>query len=188
LAIFGKPKKGKHDNGAAAASADPDASSTEGLRFNATGAAAPCGVTGARVAAAGWATATEEEEGDAEEVLVPVKTIDTLVRSNSNIDLIKIDVEGFEFEVVQGGLELIESSKPTIVIELLRKWMKPFGKQPQDVINLLKPLGYEVFSIGSSHLTLITVIDESTIENNFIFIHPDNSKHLNILPKNFTIE
>lgn len=128
------------------------------------------------------------EEGDAEEVLVPVKTLDTLVQSNSNIDLIKIDVEGFEFEVVEGGLELIKSGKPTIVIELLRKWMKPFGKQPQDVINLLNPLGYEVFSIGSSHLTLITVIDESTFENNFIFIHPDNSEHLNLLRKNFTIE
>lgn len=128
------------------------------------------------------------EEGDAEEFLVPVKTLDTFVRSHSNIDLIKIDVEGFEFEVVQGGLELIRSSKPTIVIELLRKWMKPFGKQPQDVINLLKPLGYEVFSIGPSRLTLITVIDESTFENNFIFIHPNNSTHLNLLRKNFTIE
>jgi FkbM family methyltransferase len=128
------------------------------------------------------------EEGAAEEVLVSVKSLDTLVPTNSKVDLIKIDVEGFEFEVIQGGLELIQSSKPTIVIELLRKWMKPFGKQPQDVINLLKPLGYEVFSIGSSHLTSIIDIDESTFETNFIFVHTDNSGHLNLLRKNFTIE
>jgi FkbM family methyltransferase len=129
-----------------------------------------------------------KEEGVAEEVLVPVKSLDTLVPINSDIDLIKIDVEGFEFEVVQGGLELIQSDKPTIVIELLRKWMKPFGKQPQDVIDLLKPLGYEVFAIGSCHLTSTTVIDESTLETNFVFVHTNNSKHLDLLQKNFTIE
>jgi len=128
------------------------------------------------------------EEGDAEEVLVPVKPLDILVPTNSNVDLIKIDVEGFEFEVVQGGLELIQRDKPTIVIELLRKWMKPFGKQPQDVINLLKPLGYEVFAIGSFRLTSITVIDESTVETNFVFVHTNNSKHLDKLRKSFTIE
>jgi FkbM family methyltransferase len=128
------------------------------------------------------------EEGAAEEVLVPVYSLDTLIPTDSNVDLIKIDVEGFEFEVVQGGIELIQSNKPTIVIELLRKWMKPFGKQPQDVINLLKPLGYEVLSIGPSHLTPITKINESTIETNFIFVHENNSRHLNLLRKYFAIE
>ena len=129
-----------------------------------------------------------KEEGDAEEFLVPVRTLDTFVQLNSNVDLIKVDVEGFEFEVLKGGLEFIESGKPTIVIELLRKWMKPFGKQPQDVINLLKPLGYEVLSIGLNHLTSITIIDQSTLETNFIFVHKNNKKHLNLLRKKFTID
>jgi FkbM family methyltransferase len=129
-----------------------------------------------------------KEEGDPEEFLVPVRPLDTLVHPNSNFDLIKVDVEGFEFEVLKGGLKLIESDKPTIVIELLRKWMKPFGKQPQDVINLLEPLGYEVLSIGLTHLTSIKVIDESTPETNFIFVHKNNNQHLNLLRKNFTIE
>jgi FkbM family methyltransferase len=129
-----------------------------------------------------------KEEGHAEEFLVRVRTLDTFVHFKSNTDLIKVDVEGFEFEVLSGGLELIESTKPTIVIELLRKWMKPFGKQPQDVINLLKPLGYEVLSIGPNHLTPITIIDESTLETNFIFVHKNNNKHLDLLRKNFSIE
>jgi FkbM family methyltransferase len=128
------------------------------------------------------------EEGAAEEVFVPVQSLDKLVPPYSNIDLMKIDVEGFEFEAIAGALELIGSSKPTIIIELLRKWMKPFGRQPQDVINLLNPLGYMVYSIGLNSLKSITTIDESTIETNFIFIHEDNSKHINLISKSFKIE
>ena len=128
------------------------------------------------------------EEGAAEEVLVPVQSLDKLVPPNSNIDLMKIDVEGFEYEVITGGLELIRSVKPTIIIELLRKWMKPFGRQPQDVINLLEPLGYKVYAIGLNRLKSITLIDESTIETNFIFVHEDNSKHINLISQSFEIE
>jgi FkbM family methyltransferase len=128
------------------------------------------------------------EEGSAEEVLVTVQSLDKLTPPNSNVDLMKIDVEGFEFEVITGGLELIKSGKPTIIIELLRKWMKPFGRQPQDVINLLEPLGYKVYSIGLNHLKSITRIDEFTIETNFIFVHEDNSKHINLISKSFKIE
>jgi FkbM family methyltransferase len=128
------------------------------------------------------------EEGVAEEVLVPVQSLDKLVTPNSKIDLIKIDVEGFEFEVITGALELIRSGKPTIIIELLRKWMKPFGRKPQDVISLLEPLGYRVYSIGLNRLKSITTIDESTIETNFLFVHKENSEHINLISKSFKIE
>jgi hypothetical protein len=92
-----------------------------------------------------------------------------------------MDVEGFELSVLKGSLESIERFKPTIFIELLRKWMKPFGDHPQDVIDLLSPIGYLCFAIGDNILTKITKIDDDTIENNFIFVHRNRIDHLNLL-------
>jgi FkbM family methyltransferase len=119
------------------------------------------------------------EEGQSGEVVVLVKPLDEILPIDLPIDLIKIDVEGFEYEMLQGSLKTLVKFKPTIVIELLRKWMKPFGKHPQDVIELLKPLGYETFAIGPNFLRCIDLIDDTTVETNFIFLHKDNSVHLN---------
>ena len=121
------------------------------------------------------------EEGNPEQVEVQVNTLDTYLDSTINPDLIKIDVEGFEYEVLSGGLQIIEHHKPTIVIELLRKWMKSFGKHPQDVIRMLSPFGYKVYAIGENELIPIDTIDELTLQTNFIFIHKDNHSHFNIL-------
>ena len=97
------------------------------------------------------------------------------------VDMMKIDVEGFEMSVIEGAEKVITQFRPTIVIELLRKWMKPFGYTPQHVLNYLSKLGYYCFEIGEEKLIKITRIDESTIGNNFVFIHSKNESHLKVL-------
>ena len=110
---------------------------------------------------------------------VPVKTLDQILPRDRSVDLIKIDVEGFEYEMLIGSMVTIREFKPSIVVELLRKWMKPFSKHPQDVITLLNPLGYEVYSIGKNSLIPITSIDDNTAETNFVFLHKENTSHIN---------
>ena len=51
------------------------------------------------------------------------------------MDLIKIDVEGHEFEVLQGARRTIAASKPTLIIEIKKDL---FGK----VRDLLLSYGY----------------------------------------------
>jgi FkbM family methyltransferase len=121
------------------------------------------------------------EEGEPIEVEVQVKVLDEYSVKWTNPDLIKIDVEGFEFEVISGGMNLIKKSRPTIIIELLRKWMKPFDKHPQDVIELLIEEGYVIYAIANDILNEIDKIDDLTIETNFICVHSMNVKHLEIL-------
>ena len=101
------------------------------------------------------------------------------------VDIMKIDVEGFEMSVIEGAANVINTFRPTIVIELLRKWMKPFGYSPQDVLQFLIGLGYVCFEIGDKNLRRIKVIDESTAGNNFIFVHSKNIKHNQVI-QNFT--
>jgi FkbM family methyltransferase len=121
------------------------------------------------------------DEGDAKSFKTAIASLDSILRKETMLDLIKMDVEGFELSVLKGSMDSIEEFKPTIFIELLRKWMKPFGNHPQDVIELLLPLGYACFAIGVNNLTEILEIDENTVENNFIFVHRQRSEHFKII-------
>ena len=99
-------------------------------------------------------------------------SIDTLEEiKSSKIDLIKIDIEGNELAALQGAIKTIEKDKPTIIVELLRKWMKPFGHQPQEVVEILNKLGYECWALSDFEMRKIESIDEKTVETNFLFVH-----------------
>lgn len=121
------------------------------------------------------------EEGLPSEFSVSVEKLDNLSAKTSGTDLVKIDVEGAEFQLIQGAIHTLKATRPTIVIELLRKWMNPFGTMPQDVIDLLSDLEYICFAVGETSLQQVTNIDASTVETNFIFCHKGNSRHLNML-------
>jgi FkbM family methyltransferase len=102
------------------------------------------------------------------------------LKSLNNLDcinLIKIDVEGAELEVIKGALEIIKLHTPVIFVELLRKWSKAFGYHPNDVLNLLKDLGYQAYEVNID-LTPIEQIDELTISTNFLLLQ-DNEKNRN---------
>ena len=95
--------------------------------------------------------------------------------------MIKIDVEGFELNVLKGAQKIIKSSHPTIMAELLRKWMKPFGHSPQMALELLTEQGYRCFAINADSVSEITEVNEETRQTNFIFVHDENEKHLSWL-------
>ena len=96
-------------------------------------------------------------------------------------DFIKCDVEGAELLVFKGAKETLKKCTPLIFTELLRKWSKPYGYHPNNVINFFKELGYVCYGIGSQRLNLITNVNDQTIETNYIFVH--QTKHSNIIDK-----
>ena len=117
-----------------------------------------------------------EDEGAATEVKVKVQTLDSL--ELKDIDLIKIDVEGFELNVIMGSSKLILDSKPTIMVELLRKWMKPFDHTPQMFLEKMFQYDYKCFAIRQNDLIEIDTVNENTHETNFIFVHPEKILHI----------
>ena len=102
---------------------------------------------------------------------VPVTTLDILLNSLNiqNCELIKVDVEGAELMVIEGGLDSVKSFKPVIFLELLRKWSAQFNYSPNELLEILLPLGYRCFAV-SEQLTEIFEISDSTIETNFLFV------------------
>ena len=76
---------------------------------------------------------------------VDLVTIDAL--QLPRIDLLKIDVEGMEFEVLQGARESIERCRPEIVVEVIKSDEKALSK-------LLEDAGYRCFPKGMDILAV----------------------------------
>jgi FkbM family methyltransferase len=75
---------------------------------------------------------------------INLKTIDSLyVNKNKIIKLIKIDVEGHEYEVLKGGEITIKENMPIIIFE---QHDFDFINQKSKVIELLKSYGYIKFA------------------------------------------
>ena len=66
------------------------------------------------------------------------------IRCISKIDFIKIDVEGAELLVLQGGLNTIQKHRPVIIFELSGEWTTRFNYKPYEVLVLLNELNYEM--------------------------------------------
>lgn len=72
---------------------------------------------------------------------VPVTTIDDICLAGTRVDLVKIDVEGFEDKVLRGMQRNLLSSTPTIIVEC-----NPDGPF-QGVEAILKMFGYHFFHL-----------------------------------------
>jgi FkbM family methyltransferase len=81
---------------------------------------------------------------------IEVDTLDNIVDQLklSKVDFIKIDVEGFDSEVIEGGVKTINFYKPDIFIEIYKG--SNSNSEPYKTINMLLKIGYYayVFSKG----------------------------------------
>ena len=73
--------------------------------------------------------------GSANEIRVKTKTLDSVALKDKTPSLIKIDVEGHEVEVLQGGRNTLNEAKPLMIIE-------SFPPKQSNVLSLLGELGY----------------------------------------------
>ncbi len=83
-----------------------------------------------------------------EKVKVKVQTLDDFVRVNNikHINVIKLDVDGFEVKVLNGGVNIIKCSKPAIVMELAPSWLSSKGDSVESLIEFLLSMGYVFFN------------------------------------------
>ena len=99
----------------------------------------------------GWSglrrsTEVSDELGDPEFITVQVSTLDREVGALSP-SVIKIDVEGAELDVLEGGRSLLSEVRPLVIFEHVVQASSMYGAAPAGPWELLSELGYEIFAV-----------------------------------------
>ncbi len=116
-------------------------------------------------------------EGFQEQSTVPVVRMDEylLTFAPARIDLIKIDVEGFERDVVEGATKILERYKPAVIMEMVNDDAVLAGEA-------LYRLGYRSFVAGEkggrSLGDVFETVPKKLVHNNMLFVHASKPESL----------
>ncbi len=88
------------------------------------------------------------------------------------IDYLKIDVEGFELNVLKGAKHILEKLIPSIIeVELIDEFQKRCGNSIKMVLNFLSNLGYHFFHLNGVSLKLVSLQTQEQPDVNVFLIH-----------------
>lgn len=93
----------------------------------------------------------------------------------ARIDLVKIDVEGFERQVLEGLQRTLDTMSPTIFLEVSREWMIEAGSLEQFLARF--PPGYRAFGISNvfeERLRLLPFDPASPSDKNVLLIRRES--------------
>jgi FkbM family methyltransferase len=80
---------------------------------------------------------------------VDVKTLDEVIQNDFQPKMIKIDVEGFEFQVLKGATNTIKNCKPILIIEFSVSRENQYD--PFEMIDFIESFGfYEIFKLSGT--------------------------------------
>jgi FkbM family methyltransferase len=87
-----------------------------------------------------------DDRGAPEYITVKVSTLDAEI-GDLLPRVVKIDVEGAELAVIEGGRSLLSRVRPTLIFEHVAAAAALYGTTPEALWDTLTELGYEIFSI-----------------------------------------
>jgi hypothetical protein len=74
----------------------------------------------------------------------PVVTLDEELRSRAKpVQVMKVDVEGFELSVIRGASEIIRRDRPAVCFEFAPENMTKKGSDPVELVQTFLDAGYE---------------------------------------------
>jgi len=92
-------------------------------------------------------------DGEGASIQVDMTSIDEEIEQRGlEPDLLKIDVEGYEYEVLLGAKRLLEQRKPPICLELHLDLLERRGVEPRSVLAQLESHGYQFRSCAGHPL------------------------------------
>jgi FkbM family methyltransferase len=106
-----------------------------------------------------------DEQGRPEYIDVEVSTLDAELEAVTP-SVIKIDVEGAELAVLEGGRSLLSRARPLVIFEHVADAAAMYGDEPEAPWDLLSELGYRIFSVtGRGPFTRSAFATESAVVN-----------------------
>ena len=100
-------------------------------------------------------------------IIVECLTLDELLKENKieNLDLIKIDVQGYEPKVLKGMRKIVKSSKELILLsEFWPKGILQAGENPKEFLDILRKMQFQLFELKrNGSLILIKPCDDNQL-------------------------
>jgi len=105
-------------------------------------------------------------------VQVPMRTLDSVVEQDSitDIKMIKLDVEGYELEVLRGAVQVLRQQKPMLIVELNDEIQQAAGSSSSSVKELLSSLGYQPHNILEDGQIGDLVRTSKHLNDNIVFV------------------
>lgn len=110
---------------------------------------------------------------------VPLLVLDEVVEEHiSSIALVKVDVEGFEEQVLAGAAAILTSSNPPVLqIELFDSMLERAGSSRASVMKLLTSAGYELFEVN-----LRVRLEPASMTATDVFCRPPHGRYRDRVP------
>lgn len=90
------------------------------------------------------------KKSESRSTTIEVRSLDSMEENFSNLKLMKIDVEGMEYDVLRGAKNIIEKNKPIILFE---QHMTDFDENESNSIRFLRDLDYEICWVNLANST-----------------------------------
>ncbi len=111
---------------------------------------------------------------------VPVRTLDEVFEESglNRLDVVKIDVQGYECRVLAGMFGILERNRPAVIFEYEQWAWNKAGSNLSDAISLLDAAGYRLWGLGGATATSIPLHDDRSIpdHSDLIALHHDDPR------------
>jgi FkbM family methyltransferase len=145
----------------------------------------------------GWGTfgtLSSEEQGllTAEYQSRVVLGDNVLEISSGTPTIIKIDVEGFECQVLRGLAKTLRAHRPTIITELIPENLARGGSSPAELFEIMETYHYQPFALDIARNNLRYCLslkaisrEENLASTNVVWVHPESPQFKRIPVKAF---
>jgi FkbM family methyltransferase len=88
---------------------------------------------------------------------VSITTLDDFLCSHSSahVDMIKVDIEGFEVEFLRGAKATIHEFQPILMVEINPQALGRNGSSADELLSELRELGYRCFTVRGANSSFI---------------------------------
>ena len=101
---------------------------------------------------------------------VPTLTLDTFVKKKriKSIDLLKVDIDGSEYEFLQGAKVTLKENKIKVILIEINDKKKNYKKKEKKIINFLKKRN---FTFLKKHMNLTVMLLSDLKSGDYLFIN-----------------
>ena len=92
-----------------------------------------------------------------DKIQVQITTLDSLIKKFGNPQYIKIDVEGYEMNVLKSSIKTLRNMRPVIFMEYAPYLFYENGFSPKEFFNFLKKYNYRIYDLNFNRLNKIKI-------------------------------